>query len=126
MNCYLKVQLIRRNQLTPRFISAPVYNVDLPEIQYNSGRLRQRLFQIIALLDHNVYDRKLEVRYRIVDSSQHFIINRYTGYIAAKQPLNPLTIYEFQVREHLSLDLYENEIYVVHLRHIYQKYNTYS
>ncbi|CAF3290402.1 unnamed protein product [Rotaria socialis] len=98
VNCYLKIQLIRRNQLVPKFISSPVYNIDLPEIQYHSGRLRQRLFQIVALLDHQVYDRKLEVRYRIVDSNQHFIINRQTGYIAAKQPLNPYTIYEFHVQ----------------------------
>ncbi|CAF5103164.1 unnamed protein product, partial [Rotaria sp. Silwood1] len=95
VNCYLKIHLIRRQQLIPKFIYSSIYNIDLPEIQYHSGRLRQRLFQIIALLDTHVYDKKLEIRYRIVDSNQHFIINRQTGYIAAKQPLNPYTIYEF-------------------------------
>ncbi|CAF1009126.1 unnamed protein product, partial [Rotaria sordida] len=98
VNCYLKIHFIRRHQLIPKFLSSSIYNIDLPEIQYHSGRIRQRLFQIIALLDNHVYDKKLEVRYRFVDSNQHFIINRQTGYIAAKQPLNPYTIYEFQVQ----------------------------
>jgi hypothetical protein len=98
VDCYIKIHLIRRRQLIPKFPSAPVYNIDLPEIQRNSGRLRQRLFQIIALLDSKVYDKKLEIRYRIVDSNHHFIINRQTGYIAAKQPLTAYTTYEFNVR----------------------------
>ncbi|CAF3953558.1 unnamed protein product, partial [Rotaria sp. Silwood1] len=33
----------------------------------------------------------------LIDTNQHFIINRQTGYIAAKQPLNPATTYEFDV-----------------------------
>ena len=103
VNCYLNLHLIRRRQLIPKFISSPNYDVTLPEIERNSGRLRQRLFQIIALLDNKVYDRKLEIRYRIGDSNQHFIINRQTGYIAAKQPLKAYTTFEFNVREILSL-----------------------
>ncbi|CAF3899789.1 unnamed protein product, partial [Rotaria sp. Silwood1] len=95
VNCYLDINLIQRQQLIPKFLYSSTYNIDLIEISSNSKRLRQRLFQIIALLDTHVYDKKLEIRYRIVDSNQHFIINRQTGYIAAKQPLNPYTIYEF-------------------------------
>ena len=98
VNCYVKIQLIRRRQLVPKFIYAPMYHIELPEIDRQSGRLRQRLFQIIALLDNQVYDRKLEIRYRITDANQHFIINRQTGYVAAKQPLNVHATYEFKVR----------------------------
>jgi hypothetical protein len=98
VNCYVNIHLIRRRQLIPKFISSPSYNINLPEIERNSGRLRQRLFQIIALLDNKVYDKKLEIRYRIADSTQHFIINRQTGYVAAKQPLKAYTTFEFNVR----------------------------
>jgi hypothetical protein len=98
INCYVKVHLIRRRQLIPKFLSSKNYQVDLPEIHADSGRLRQRLFQIVALLDSEVYNKKLEIRYRFIDSNQHFIINRQTGYIAAKQPLNPYTTYEFNVK----------------------------
>lgn len=95
--CYVKVQLIRRRQLIPQFISSTIYKADLPEIPLGSNRLRQRLFQIVALLNPQVYDRKLEIRYRFTDINHHFIINRQTGYIAAKQPLDPYTTYEFNV-----------------------------
>jgi hypothetical protein len=97
-NCYIKIHLIRRRQLIPKFLLTDNYKIDLPEISVDSGRLRQRLFQIVALLNTEVYDKKLEIRYRFVDSNQHFIINRQTGYIAAKQPLNPYTTYEFNVK----------------------------
>ena len=97
-NCYVKVQLIRRRQLIPKFLSTTIYQINLPEISAHSGRLRQRLFQIVALLDPQVYEKKLEIRYRFTDSNQHFIINRQTGYIAAKQALNAYTTYEFNVK----------------------------
>ncbi|CAF1436676.1 unnamed protein product, partial [Adineta ricciae] len=96
-HCYVNIHLIRRRQLIPKFFSAPNYNIDMIEIDRQSGRLRQRLFQIVALLDTKVYSKKLEIRYRIVDSNQHFVINRQTGYIAAKQPLKAYTTYEFNV-----------------------------
>ena len=79
VNCYMKVHLIRRRQLIPRFYHNSNYQINLPQLTRQSGRLRQRLFQIIALLDHQVYDRKIEIRYRMVGSNQHFIINRQTG-----------------------------------------------
>ena len=106
VHCYLKVHLIRRRQLIPKFIHSPVYNIDLPEIQHHSGKLRQRLFQIIALLKHHVYDKTIDIRYRIVDSNQHFIINRQTGYVAARRPLNPYTVYEFHVRKKSSIEYF--------------------
>ena len=99
VDCYLEVNLIRRYQLIPKFLYSSVYNIDLLEISSNSNRLRQRLFQVIALLDNKIYDKNLEIRYRIVDANQYFIINRQTGYIAAKQPLHPYGIYEFMVRK---------------------------
>jgi len=97
VNCYLKVHLIRRRQLIPKFLYSSIYKIDLPEIELNSGRLRQRLFQIVALLDKNIYDKNLEIRYKFVDINQHFLLNRQTGYIAAKQPLYPYTTYEFNI-----------------------------
>ncbi|UJR27505.1 hypothetical protein I4U23_008789 [Adineta vaga] len=97
VNCYVNIHLIRRRQLIPKFFSEPIYNINLLEIGLESGRLRQRLFQIVALLETKVYNKKLEIRYRIVDSNQHFIINRQTGYIATKQPLKAFTTYEFHV-----------------------------
>lgn len=102
VNCYVSIQLIRRRQLVPRFLSAPRYDVNLLEIEQGSGRLRQRLLQVAAILDTKVYDKKLEIRYRIVDSNQHFIINRQTGYIATKQPLRAFTTYEFTVSKELE------------------------
>ena len=113
--CYLKVHLIRRRQLIPRFLLSEL-QIDLPEISYQSGRLRQRLFQIIALLNHHVYSKQLEIRYRFPDQNQHFIINRQTGYLAAKQPLMPYTTYEFPIeaftvayRDEILADLNEND-----------------
>ena len=106
-NCYVKVHWIRRRQLTPRFIHTPFYDITLPELNRQSGRLRQRLFQIIALLDHRVYDGKLEVRYRMVGFNQHFIINRQTGYIAAKQALKAYGTYEFKVSIVFQQDMKE-------------------
>ncbi|CAF1545949.1 unnamed protein product [Rotaria magnacalcarata] len=97
VDCYLEVNLIRRNQLTPKFFYSPIYYIDLIETSLNSQRLRQRLFQVIALLDHKVYDKNIEVRYQIMDSNQYFIINRQSGYIASKQILEPKKIYEFSV-----------------------------
>ena len=97
INCYVKIHLIRRRQLVPKFLPADNYKIDLPEIHTDSGRLRQRLFQVVALLDTEVYDKKLEIRYRFADTNQHFIINRQTGYIAARQPLSPYTTYEFNI-----------------------------
>jgi hypothetical protein len=102
VDCYLKVHFIQRQQLTPKFLYSPIYNIDLAEISYKNGRLRQRLFQVVALLDHQVYHRNLEIRYRITDSNQYFIINRQTGYIASKQSLYPYTTYEFDVRENIE------------------------
>ncbi|CAF3595684.1 unnamed protein product [Adineta steineri] len=116
VNCYVNIHLIRRRQLIPKFIYSPSYNINSYEIERNSGRLRQRLFQIIALLDNKVYDKKLEIRYRIADTNQHFIINRQTGYVAAKQPLKAYTTYEFNVeaftvahRDDILSDGNENE-----------------
>ena len=103
VSCYVKVQLIRRRQLIPQFLSSTVYKADLPEIPAGSSRLRQRLFQVVALLNPQVYDRKLEIRYRFTDLNHHFIINRQTGYIAAKQPLDSYTTYEFNVRTDIVL-----------------------
>lgn len=97
VDCYLDVNIIRRNQLTPRFLHSSVYSIDLIESSLNIQRLRQRLFQVIALLDHKVYDKNIEVRYQITDSNQYFIINRQTGYIASKQVLIPNRTYEFTV-----------------------------
>lgn len=97
VNCYVKIHWIRRRQLTPRFLHSNIYEVNLPELDRQSGRLRQRLFQIVALLTNSVYNDKLEVRYRMVGFNQHFIINRQTGYIAAKQTLKAYGIYEFKV-----------------------------
>jgi hypothetical protein len=102
VDCYVKINFIRRRQLTPKFFYSTIYKIDLIEISTNNKRLRQRLFQVIALLDHKIYEKNLEIRYRIIDSNQYFIINRQTGYIAAKQPLLPYTIYEFNVRKLLS------------------------
>jgi hypothetical protein len=99
VDCYLNIHFIRRRQLTPKFFYSSIYKIDLIEISTNHQRLRQRLFQVIALLDHKIYEKNLEIRYRIIDSNQYFIINRQTGYIAAKQPLYPYTTYEFDVRK---------------------------
>jgi hypothetical protein len=98
-HCYMKVHLIRRRQLIPRFLHSSTYHIDLPTFEQQSSRLRQRLFQIIALLDNQVYNRKLEIRYRIIDVNQNFIINRQTGYVAVKQPLTVYTTYELTVRQ---------------------------
>jgi hypothetical protein len=68
------------------------------EISSHSKQLRQRLFQIIALLDHQIYNSKLQIRYRILDFQQDFIINRQTGYLAAKKPLKSSNIYRLNVR----------------------------
>jgi len=84
--------------LTPKFFYSSIYNIDLIEILSNSKRLRQRLFQVIALLDQKIYDKNLQIRYRIIDSKQYFIMNRQTGYIAMKKPLDPYTTYRFNVR----------------------------
>ena len=112
-DCYVKVHLIRRRQLVPRFIQAPQYQIDLVQLERQSGRLRQRLFQIIALLENTVYDRKLEIRYRMVDANQHFIINRQTGYVAAKQPLEAYSTYEFTVRDtlHISSASFKTKVF---------------
>lgn len=91
------MNLIQRSQLTPKFIHSPIYNIDLVDISSSSTRIRQRLFQIIALLDNDIYEKNLEVRYRIIDLNQYFIINRQTGYMATKQPLYPHTTYQFNV-----------------------------
>ena len=112
-SCYVKVQLIRRRQLIPQFFAPAVYRADLPEITAGSSRLRQRLFQVIALLNPQVYDRKLEIRYRFTDINHHFIINRQTGYIAAKQPLNPYTTYEFNVSSNLLLFSRDSQLFCV-------------
>ncbi|CAF3379747.1 unnamed protein product, partial [Rotaria sp. Silwood2] len=69
VDCYLEINFIRRQQ--------------------------QRLFQVIALLDHEVYDKNIEIRYQIIDFNQYFIINRRTGYIASKQLLHSNRTYEF-------------------------------
>ncbi|CAF4109878.1 unnamed protein product, partial [Rotaria sordida] len=97
VNCYLEVNLIRRQQLIPKFLYSSTYNIDLIEISSYNKQLRQRLFQVIALLDHEIYDKNLEVRYQIIDSNQYFIINRRTGYIASKQLLYSNRTYEFNV-----------------------------
>ncbi|CAF4406563.1 unnamed protein product, partial [Adineta steineri] len=49
VNCYVNIHLIRRRQLIPKFIYSPSYNINSYEIERNSGRLRQRLFQISTL-----------------------------------------------------------------------------
>ncbi|CAF4433190.1 unnamed protein product, partial [Adineta steineri] len=95
VDCYLNINLIQRYQLTPKFLYSSIYNIDLIKSASNYERLRQRLFQVIALLDHEVYDKNLEVRYRIIDPNQYFIINRQTGYIATKQSLHDHRTYEF-------------------------------
>ncbi|CAF1202193.1 unnamed protein product, partial [Adineta steineri] len=97
VDCYLNINLIQRYQLTPKFLYSSIYNIDLIKSASNYERLRQRLFQVIALLDHEVYDKNLEVRYRIIDPNQYFIINRQTGYIATKQSLHDHRTYEFNV-----------------------------
>ena len=97
VDCYLKVKLVQRLQLTPKFIHSSVYNIDLVDASSSSGRLRQRLFQVIALLNNDIYEKNLEVRYRITDTNHYFVINRQTGYIATKQPLYPHTTYHFYV-----------------------------
>ncbi len=95
------MNLIQRWQLTPKFIYSSIYNIDLMEISSDSKQIRQRLFQVIALLDHKIYNKNLQIRYRILDSKEYFIINRQTGYIATKKPLNPHTTYRFNVRENI-------------------------
>ncbi|CAF0982632.1 unnamed protein product, partial [Rotaria sordida] len=97
VNCYLEVNLIRRQQLIPKFLYSSTYNIDLIEISSYNKQLRQRLFQVIALLDHEIYDKNIEIRYQIIDSNQYFIINRRTGYIASKQLLYSNRTYEFNV-----------------------------
>ncbi|CAF0721029.1 unnamed protein product [Adineta ricciae] len=97
VDCYLKVKLVQRLQLTPKFIHSSVYNIDLVDASSSSTRIRQRLFQVIALLDNDIYEKNLEVRYRITDTNHYFVINRQTGYIATKQPLYPHTTYHFYV-----------------------------
>ena len=97
VNCYLSVHLLQRNQLTPTFLSPSTFNLDLLEISPGSERLRQRLFQVAALLEHRIDDRALEVRYRIVDLDDYFIVNAQTGYVAAKQALYAHSVYEFNV-----------------------------
>ena len=99
VDCFLDIQLFRRRQLTPKFLHPSVYNLDLLEIAAQSGRLRQRLFQVIAVLDEQVYASDLEVRYRIVDSPEHFLINPQTGYIAAKQALLAQSTYDLYVSD---------------------------
>ena len=99
VDCYVNIQLIRRRQLIPKFLHPSVYNLDLLEITAHSGRLRQRLFQVVALLDEHVYSSDLEVRYRIVDSHDYFLINPQTGYIAAKQALTAQSIYDLHVSD---------------------------
>ncbi|UJR21665.1 hypothetical protein I4U23_024742 [Adineta vaga] len=115
VDCYLKVDLIQRKQLTPKFIHSPIYNIDLVDISSSSTRIRQRLFQIIALLENDSYEKNLEVRYRITDLNQYFIINRQTGYIATKQPLYPYTTYQFNIEaftvaHYDDIGLEENEL----------------
>jgi hypothetical protein len=122
VGCYLKVHFIQRQQLTPKFLYSPIYNIDLAEISYKNGRLRQRLFQVVALLDHQVYHKNLEIRYRITDSNQYFIINRQTGYIASKQSLYPYTTYEFDVRE--NIENYFEGVNRKHLQDLWMKKRT--
>ena len=68
-------------------------------IEIPINNIRQRLFQVIALLDQRIYNKNLQIRYRLVDTQGYFIINRQTGYIAAKKPLNPHAIYRLNVRK---------------------------
>jgi len=105
VDCYLKINYIQRRELIPKFFYSSIYNIDLIEISSNSKRLRQRLFQVIALLDQKIYNKNLQIRYRIIDSNQYFIINRQTGYIATKKPLYPHKIYQFNVRKSFDLSL---------------------
>ncbi len=105
IDCYLKINYIQRRELIPKFFYSSIYNIDLIEISSNSKRLRQRLFQVIALLDQKIYNKNLQIRYRIIDSNQYFIINRQTGYIATKKPLYPHKIYQFNVRKSFDLSL---------------------
>lgn len=99
VDCYLKINHIKRHELIPKFIYSSIYNVDLIENASNNKRLRERLFQVAALLDEKIYNKNLQIRYRITDSNDYFIINHQTGYIAVKKALNPHTIYRFNVRK---------------------------
>lgn len=98
VDCFLKIHHIQRRQLTPKFSYSSMYNIELMEISSNSKRLRQRLFQVIALLDHQIYSQHIQIRYRILGFQQDFIINRQTGYLAARKPLKSSTIYRLNVR----------------------------
>ena len=99
VDCFVRIHSIQRRQLTPKFDYPSIYDINLIEIPANSPRLRQRLFQVIALLDHTVYHRNLHIRYRIDDPEEYFLINPQTGYIAAKRPLQSSRIYQLHVSE---------------------------
>ena len=98
VDCFLRIDHIQRRRLTPKFAYSSIYNIELMEISSDSDRLRQRLFQVIAVLDDQIYNPNLQIRYRIVDTQEDFMINRQTGYLAARKPLKSSTIYRLNVR----------------------------
>lgn len=102
VDCFVEIHAIQRRELTPKFQHPSIYHLDTTEIPAHSSRLRQRLFQVIALLDHPIYHRNLHIRYRIVDLEEYFIINPQTGYMAAKRSLEFGRTYQLNVRQHSS------------------------
>jgi len=94
VDCYLKMNFFQRKDLLPRFLYSPMYNLDLVESQ----QIRQRLFQIPALLNEQIYHKNLRIRYRLIDTNNTFLLNKQTGYVAAGKSLNPHRIYQIHVR----------------------------
>ena len=96
-DCFLRIQWIHRHQLIPKFISTLNYQLNLTELSATSFGLRQRLFQLVAILNEEFYENNLEIRYRIVQNLDNFMIHPRTGSIASKRPLKVHSIHRFQV-----------------------------
>ncbi|CAF1573648.1 unnamed protein product, partial [Didymodactylos carnosus] len=115
-DCLLKVNVLRRKDVRPQFLhneNENTYYFELPEI--NRSRLKQRLFQIVAILnlpEKMQFNNNLQIRYRLLDPTKHFVINKETGYIAARQSLTSYSIYSFQIEAFTVIpSLFQNEIY---------------